>query len=70
MSKKSTYQEELTTEMHAELSVSPDTARKFVVFAALDCIEDGTFTKEEAMEAYEVTLEEINKYSEEYYALV
>ena len=49
-------------EMPPDLEVSPEVEHKLTVWSALECIEDGTFTPQEAMDAYHVTAEDLTKY--------
>ncbi len=48
-----------SSESPPELEISPADEHKLTVYAALDYIHDGDLTKEEAMEAYGVSEEDL-----------
>ena len=62
--------DELTTAMHAELTISKETEMKHRVFTAIESIDDGTFTREEAMDAYNITLDQLRKWEPVYRKLM
>ena len=57
------------SESPPDLSASPEVERKHAVWAALDCIADGTFTMEEAMKMYGITEADIARYKPTWDAL-
>lgn len=59
-------EDELTEEMHGELSISPEDELKFRVFTVLEAIEAGIFERSEAIEVYNVTEEQIQQHEAEY----
>jgi hypothetical protein len=65
MSKK-LKQDELTTKMHSEFSVSEETEKKHVVFTALKVIDSKVMTKSKAMAVYAITQADVKKYQEEW----
>lgn len=61
--------EELTEEMHSELSVSASDELKFRTFTALKTIRLKIFTRADAIENYNVTEELLQEHLAEYESL-
>ena len=55
-------QDELTKKMHGELAISAATEIKHRVFTALMTIDEGLFSREEAMEVYNLRAKQLDKY--------
>ncbi|MGV8944869.1 MAG: hypothetical protein ACOH1N_00440 [Lutibacter sp.] len=63
--------EELTTKMHSEFTVSPETEIKHSVFAVLTLINYSDKEKlAEYAKLYRVTIDDIEMHKDEYFALV
>ena len=58
--------EELTTLMHSEFTVSPETDLSHTVACIVDQLEEGFETLDQLLDDYSVTLEQYNKYRSEW----
>lgn len=65
---KDTMEDEFTEAMHSELSISPEDEIMFRVFTALKVVDTGC-TREEVMEMYNLTKEQIDQHESAYEAL-
>ena len=63
-----TRKDELTEAMHSELSISPENELKHRVFTALRAVDIG-FSREQVIEIYNVSKEDIEKYEPMYNAI-
>ena len=61
-------EDEFTEAMHSELSISPEDEIMFRVFTALKVVDTGC-TREEVMEMYNLTKEQIDQHESAYEAL-
>jgi hypothetical protein len=66
MANRKRNKEELTTKMHSEFTVSEETDRKHVVFTALHVIDQKLMTIPQAITAYGLTPEDLDKHRDEW----
>lgn len=58
--------EELTTKMHSEFNVSPETDVKHIAFAALSRIKKYGYTMEEVLSIFDITEKQILQHEAEF----
>lgn len=62
--------EELTSKMHSEFDVDNETEISHRVHTVITTVEDGDFTLKEALEVYNVTRSQYEKYSQKWINLL
>ncbi|MDB0602352.1 MAG: hypothetical protein V3V28_09320 [Polaribacter sp.] len=63
-------QEELTDKMHSEFTIDSETEISHKVHAACSVVKDGVFELNEALEVYDITKAQYDKYSPKWLKLI